>query len=108
MKALPLTMGGSWNWTPSVLVQTSATESTYTGLKRQIDLYGLWKFNPGTQLRVSVNNLNPNLYNTGRSVSGDALSQAAGAPAAGVPVTESSNTATRTYATVSVRLEMKL
>jgi iron complex outermembrane receptor protein len=57
MKARPLTLGASYNWTPSVLVQTSALEASAAGAKRQVDLYGLWKFSATTQLRLSVNKL---------------------------------------------------
>lgn len=66
MKALPLTLGGSYNWTPAVLVQTSALEASSAGLKRQVDLYGLWKFSASTQLRLSVNNLLAEDYLTQR------------------------------------------
>ncbi|HZV64651.1 MAG TPA: TonB-dependent receptor, partial [Telluria sp.] len=34
MKALPLTLGANYNWTPAIAVQTSATEFVSTGVKR--------------------------------------------------------------------------
>ncbi|THC39196.1 TonB-dependent siderophore receptor [Massilia sp. Mn16-1_5] len=66
MKGRPLTLGGSYNWTPAVLVQTSALEASQAGVKRQVDLYGLWKFSATTQLRLSVNNLLAEDYVTAR------------------------------------------
>jgi outer membrane receptor for ferrienterochelin and colicins len=69
MKARPLTLGASYNWTPSVLVQTSATEANAAGAKRQVDLYGLWKFSATTQLRLSVNNLLAEDYVSARYLS---------------------------------------
>ncbi|MDO9194730.1 MAG: TonB-dependent receptor, partial [Undibacterium sp.] len=56
-KTLPLTLGGSVNWTPAYVAQVSDTQVNFSGIKRQIDLYGLWKFNPALQLRLSANNL---------------------------------------------------
>jgi iron complex outermembrane receptor protein len=69
MKVIPLTLGASYNWTPSVLVQTSATEAGLAGVKRQVDLYGLWKFSAGSQLRLSVNNLLAEDYLSARYLS---------------------------------------
>lgn len=68
MKDVPLTLGGSVNWTPDYAIRVSATEISYVGVKRQIDVYGLWKFNPRTQLRISANNLGARDYETGRTV----------------------------------------
>ena len=93
MKAHPLTLGASYNWTPSVLVQTSATEASRAGIKRQVDLYGLWKFSATTQLRLSVNNLLAEDYVTARYYT--------------VP-NGYTTTAAHTDATYGLRLEMKL
>jgi iron complex outermembrane receptor protein len=95
MKGLPLTLGGNWNWTPATDIQSSLTEEVFTGVKRQLDLYGLWKFSPTTQLRVSANNLSPQEYFTARTVATPTL-------------TTATTTDTRTYTTLGVRLEMKL
>jgi iron complex outermembrane receptor protein len=95
MKALPLTLGGSYNWTPETVVQSSLAESVFTGTKRQVDLYGLWKFGAATQLRLSANNMAPREYATARTVATPALITA-------------SSTDTHTYTTYGVRLEMKL
>ncbi|TFW29891.1 TonB-dependent receptor plug domain-containing protein [Massilia horti] len=95
MKGLPLTVGGGLNWTPATIVQTTVSEVASTGVKRQFDLYGLWKFSPATQVRISANNLDPNLYETGRSVDAKGI-------------TQSAFNVARTYTTVGVRLETKL
>ena len=95
LKAVPLTVGAGVNWTPAIEVQTSLTERARTGPKRQLDLYGLWKFKPDLQLRVSGSNLLGEDYDTGRIVNTGGLAQ-------------TSFTAARSYAGVSVKLEMKL
>jgi iron complex outermembrane receptor protein len=95
MKGLPLTLGGSYNWTPETLVQSSLAESVFTGTKRQVDVYGLWKFSAATQLRLSASNLSPQDYLTARTVASPTLVTA-------------STTDARTYATYGLRLEMKL
>jgi outer membrane receptor for ferrienterochelin and colicins len=93
MKARPLTVGASLNWTPATLVQTSATEASASSAKRQLDLYGLWKSSANTQLRVSANNLLAEDYTTERFMVG---------PTGYVTTTAPTRT------TVGVRLEMKL
>jgi outer membrane receptor for ferrienterochelin and colicins len=95
LKKLPLTVGGSYNWTPASLVQTSLTERASTGVKRQFDAYGLWKWSAATQLRLGVNNLLGDDYLSDRAVrTADMLA--------------SSRASSRTYTTWSARLEMKL
>jgi iron complex outermembrane receptor protein len=93
MKARPLTLGASYNWTPPVLVQTSPVEASRAGAKRQVDLYGLWKFSTATQLRLSVNNLLAEDYVTARYYA---------APAGYVA------TSARTDRTFGLRFEMRL
>jgi iron complex outermembrane receptor protein len=95
VKAMPLTVGGNLNWTPLTLVRTSGTELVTTGMKRQIDLYGLWKFSANTQLRISANNLLPRRYESDRLVETPDLLQAL-------------DTGRRTYTTLGVRLETKI
>lgn len=95
MKALPLTLGGGLNWTPATVIQTSLTERVSTGPKRQLDLYGLWKFSPNTQLRIGANNLLGEDYESGRIVRTGALAQM-------------SATTARSYTTWSAKLELKL
>ncbi|NHZ42141.1 TonB-dependent receptor plug domain-containing protein [Massilia aquatica] len=95
LKDLPMTLGGSYNWTPAILVRTSADEVATTGVKRQFDIYGLWKFSAATQLRISANNLMNDDYLSGRTVTKGGIAQL-------------SDSAGRTYTTWTVRLEMKL
>jgi outer membrane receptor for ferrienterochelin and colicins len=95
MKDLPLTLGGGFNWTPAILVQTTTAEQVSTGVKRQLDLYGLWKFSANTQLRLAANNLLAADYLSGRTISANGMALSG------------FNTA-NTYATWSVKLEMKL
>jgi iron complex outermembrane receptor protein len=95
VKAMPLTVGGNVNWTPPILVRSSGTELLGTGMKRQLDLYGLWKFRGNTQLRISGNNLLPRRYDSARVVDTADLVQAL-------------HTEMRTYATLGVRLELKI
>ncbi len=95
LKDLPMTLGGSYNWTPAILVRTSADEVATTGVKRQFDIYGLWKFSAATQLRISANNLMDDDYLSGRTVTKGGIAQL-------------SDSAGRTYTTWTVRLEMKL
>jgi iron complex outermembrane receptor protein len=95
VKAVPLTLGGNFNWTPLTLVRSSVAELYTTGMKRQLDLYGLWKFSADTQLRISGNNLLPRRYETARVVGLEDLVQAL-------------DTSVRTYTTLGVRLELKI
>jgi len=57
LKAMPLTLGASYNWTPAIRVQTSTTQQVETSRKRVVDMYGLWRFDGRTQLRISASNL---------------------------------------------------
>jgi outer membrane receptor for ferrienterochelin and colicins len=98
MKGLPLTVGGNLNWTPAYVVQTSLYEAASTEMKRQLDLYGLWKFTPNVQLRISANNLASRRYDTGKIAF----------PIGPGGSTELTATSIPTYTTVGVRLEMKL
>jgi iron complex outermembrane receptor protein len=95
VKALPLTVGGNLNWTPQTLVQSSVAELDTAGMKRQLDLYGLWKFSANTQLRISGNNLLPRRYESARVIDTPGLVQAL-------------DTLVRTYTTLGVRLELKI
>ena len=95
MKGVPLTFGGSYNWTPYTATQVSVSERTTTGIKRQSDIYALWKLNPATQLRVSANNLAADDYLTGRVVTAGNMAYSAA-------------TAARTFTTWTLRLERKM
>jgi outer membrane receptor for ferrienterochelin and colicins len=94
-KDLPLTLGGSYNWTPAIVVQTSARETVTVNPRRVFDTYALWKFSANTQLRLSASNLLHRDAENGRIVVTDRL-------------TQFSNTLSHTYTTFGVRLELKL
>jgi len=92
---IPLTFGGNINWTPAYYTQSSTTQLSYTGVKRQLDMYGLWKFNPNLQLRLSANNLRANDYLTNTAVTTGGIYRI-------------DNVDAKTYTTFTLRLEMKL
>lgn len=92
---LPLTLGGNINWTPAYVTQASDTQINSTGIKRQLDVYCLWKFNPGMQLRLSANNVQA--YD---SWSGSAMTTG------GINHVQSSNA--KTYTTWTLKMEMKI
>lgn len=95
LASVPLTLGGNLNWTPAYVVQTSESQTTRAGVKRQVDIYGLWKFNPNTQLRISANNLLHHDYLTGSSMDAGSVNQLAAVSA-------------RTFTTLMARLEIKI
>lgn len=93
--AIPLTLGGNLNWTPAYVVQASESQTASAGVKRQVDVYGLWKFTPNTQLRISANNLLHHDYLTGSSMDAGNLKQLAAVSA-------------RTFTNFAARLELKI
>lgn len=56
LDTLPLTLGGSFSFQSGGPVRISEKQYAYSIPKRSLDLYGLWKFTPKTQLRVAVAN----------------------------------------------------
>jgi iron complex outermembrane receptor protein len=57
MKAVPLTLGASFNWTPAIRVQTSTEQVVEVSRKRVLDAYVLWKATALTQIRLSASNM---------------------------------------------------
>jgi iron complex outermembrane receptor protein len=57
MKVLPLLMGGSFVYNGTGNIRLSDIESSRTGAKRVLDLYGLYKLSRNTRLRLSASNL---------------------------------------------------
>ena len=53
----PLTAGASYAFKNGGLVRQSATQSSYATVRRELEMYGLWKFDPKNQLRVSLSNI---------------------------------------------------
>ncbi|MES2759761.1 MAG: TonB-dependent receptor [Pseudomonadota bacterium] len=52
-----LTTGGSFVFKTGGPVRISTTQSSYQSVRRELEVYGLWKFSPQNQLRVAVSNL---------------------------------------------------
>ena len=90
----PLTLGGSYSVQTGGPVRVSLTQYAYSAPKRSLDLYGLWKFNPKHQLRVSLAN----------ALHQDNLTQSRYADASG---TLSDTTITPTSVVLRALLEMK-
>ncbi|RZT05757.1 iron complex outermembrane recepter protein [Duganella sp. CF402] len=94
MKDVPLTLGGSLNWTPETLIQSSLSQLVYTSRKRSFDAYALWKFNSRNQVRISASNLAAEDAIGVNTVTTNGLAQVA-------------NTINQTYTVWSVKYEMK-
>ena len=52
-----LTTGGSFAFKNGGPVRISVTQSSYQSVRRDLEVYGLWKFDPRNQLRVAVSNI---------------------------------------------------
>jgi outer membrane receptor for ferrienterochelin and colicins len=52
-----LTTGGSFAFKTGGPVRISTTQSSYQTARRELEVYGLWKFSPQNQLRVAVSNI---------------------------------------------------
>jgi hypothetical protein len=57
MKNGEVTAGGSYSFKSGGTVRTSETQKTYVTLRRELDVYALWKFTPQTQLRLTLANV---------------------------------------------------
>jgi len=53
----PLTLGGSYVFKNGGFVRVSGNQASYQSVRRDLDLYALWKFDPKMQLRVATSNL---------------------------------------------------
>jgi outer membrane receptor protein involved in Fe transport len=56
-KAGALTTGGSFAFKNGGPVRISAQQTSYQSVRRDLEVYGLWKFDPRNQLRVAVSNI---------------------------------------------------
>lgn len=56
-KTGPLTLGGSYVFKNGGFVRISDKQIAYQSVRRDLDLYALWKFDPKLQLRVATSNL---------------------------------------------------
>jgi outer membrane receptor protein involved in Fe transport len=91
---LPLTLGGSYSFQNGGPVRISLNQYAYSVPKRSLDVYGLWKFDPKNQLRVSVAN-GLHQQNIAQSSYADATGRL------------SDTTITPTYLVVRALMEMK-
>ncbi|MBY0573865.1 MAG: TonB-dependent receptor, partial [Undibacterium sp.] len=89
------TFGGNLNWTPAYSNQTSDTQAVYSGVKRQLDVYSLWKISPAVKLRLSASNLEALDSQSGSSVYAD-----------GINYTQGSRS--KTFKVLTLRLEIKI
>jgi iron complex outermembrane receptor protein len=95
LRSSPLTLGGNVNWNPDYDTQRSQEQRSYQGIKRVVDVYGLWRFSAATALRLTVSNLIPRDYQTATTFSNGTLS-------------ETAKTTDRNWRNIQLRLEMKI
>ena len=95
VRAIPLTLGGNININPDDDTRRSLQQWRYQGAKRVADVYGVWKFNPATSLRLTISNLVPRDYLTGTTFNGNGIR-------------ETTNNNARNWQNVQLRLEMKI
>lgn len=95
MRSWPLTVGGNLNLNPAYNTQISAAQSTWLGAKRVLDLYGLWRINDRTGLRLTLSNaLGQNYVSSNTYVNG--------------AVNETATVTSPSWRSVQLRLEMKI
>jgi len=97
MRGWPLTVGGSLNLNPAYSTQVSAQQSAWLGAKRVLDVYGLWRINDRTGLRLTLSNALGRDY-----VYSSAYSNATSG------VYETATSTSPSWRSVQLRLEMKL
>ena len=56
-KTGPLTAGASYSFRNGGPVRVSTTQGVYTTPRRDLEMFGLWKFDPKNQLRIGLTNL---------------------------------------------------
>jgi outer membrane receptor protein involved in Fe transport len=93
-KTGPLTLGGSYVFKNGGFVRVSGNQISYASVRRDLDLYALWKFNPKLQLRVATANL----------LAQDTISQSSYTTASG---TQTSRTLNPVHRSVRATMEMK-
>lgn len=93
--AQPWSVGGNINWTPAYTNQVSDTQTSISGVKKQIDVYALWKLNANTKLRLSASNLQANDFTSGSTLYVN-----------GINYLQSNRS--RTYTVFNLRLELKI
>jgi outer membrane receptor for ferrienterochelin and colicins len=95
LRGWPLTWGGNVNWNPDDDTQRSQDQRSYQGIKRVVDVYGLWRFSAATAVRLTVSNLLPRDYQTATTFTNGAQH-------------ESAKTTDHNWRNIQLRLEMKI
>lgn len=95
LRGMPLTLGGHVNWNPDYETRRSQEQLSYQGIKRVVDVYGLWRFSAATALRLTVSNLLPRDYETATTFNTGTQS-------------ETARTTDRNWRNIQLRLEMKI
>jgi outer membrane receptor for ferrienterochelin and colicins len=95
MRGFPLTWGGNVNWNPDVDTQRSQEQRSYQGVKRVVDVYGLWRISSSSAVRLTVSNLLPRDYETATTFTHGVQSEAA-------------KTTDRTWRNIQLQLELKI
>ncbi|WP_460533838.1 TonB-dependent receptor plug domain-containing protein [Chitinimonas naiadis] len=93
LSGIPLTLGTSINLVPNYTVRTTESEWKDVDAKRQVDIYGMYRFSSTVQLRVTASNLLHQDYVTTVRQTGAGATQ--------------SSTRTPTYTQVMAMLEVK-
>jgi iron complex outermembrane receptor protein len=95
MRSWPLTVGGNLNLNPAYSTRVSAEQVAWIGSKRVLDVYGLWRINERTGLRLTLSNaLGRDYVSSSRFDNGT--------------VTEAATTTAPSWRSLQLRLEMKL
>ncbi|WP_177200713.1 TonB-dependent siderophore receptor [Roseateles sp. YR242] len=107
LRSLPLTLGGSMNYTPSNTIQQTTLTQVSSDKKRVFDLFAMWSFSPNTAMRVSATNLAPLSYGTGSVSVVPARYGTDGALLSPAKIITGESTG-RSFTLWQVRLEMKI
>ncbi len=95
LRSAPFTLGGNLNYNPGYTTRTSDVQTLFTSQKRVVDAYVVWRVDPRTAWRLSLNNLDPRLFTTGNTFNNGSL-------------VESSETRNRSWLNAQIRLEKKI
>ena len=95
IRRVPLTLGGNLNWNPDYETRRTEQQLVYQGMKKVVDVYGLWRISPASAIRLTVSNLQPRDYITGNSFDNGTFR-------------ETARTTDRNWRNVQLRLEMKI
>ena len=95
IRRIPLTLGGNLNWNPDYDTRRTEQAMFYQGVKRVVDVYGLWRISPASAIRLTVSNLQPRDFVTASTFDNGTF-------------TEASRTTDRNWRNVQLRWEMKI